>query len=67
MTELQKKTLDWILQQIDRINKESEEIGEMLLDTEDRELIEVLDERLKGLEKELDHYNKKFLFEKENM
>lgn len=64
MTELQQQTLDWISKQIDEINKESVDIGEMLLETEDKELIEVLDEKLKDLENQLENLNMKFQFEK---
>jgi hypothetical protein len=64
VTELQQQTLDWISKQIDEINKESVDIGEMLLETEDKELIEVLDEKLKDLENQLENLNMKFQFEK---
>ena len=67
MTELQQQTLDWISKQIDEINDESVDIGEMLLETEDKELIEVLDEKLKDLENQLENLNMKFQFEKKEI
>jgi succinate dehydrogenase flavin-adding protein (antitoxin of CptAB toxin-antitoxin module) len=67
VTELQQQTLDWISKQIDEINDESVDIGEMLLETEDKELIEVLDEKLKDLENQLENLNMKFQFEKKEI
>ena len=64
MTELQQQTLNWISKQIDEINNESVSIGEMLLETEDKESIKILDEKLKDLENQLENLNMKFQFEK---
>jgi chaperonin cofactor prefoldin len=64
--ELQQKTLDWISSEIDKINKESVTIGEMLLEENDRVSIKILDDKLGELEKKLDSLNQKFIFEKEN-
>lgn len=67
MTDIQKQTLDWISDQIDKINEESEDIGEMLLETNDIEIVKVLDEKLQHLEKDLECLFRKFEFEKQQI
>ncbi len=66
MDELQQKTLDWISTEIDKINKESVTIGELLLEENDKKSVKILDDKLSELEKKLDSLNQKFIFEKEN-
>lgn len=66
MDELQQKTLDWISSEIDKINKESVIIGELLLIEDDAKSVKILDDKLSVLEKKLDYLNQKFIFEKES-
>ena len=66
MDKLQEKTLDWISSEIDKINKESVTIGELLLIENDAKSVKILDDKLSVLEKKLDYLNQKFIFEKES-
>ena len=66
MDELQQKTLNWISTEIDKINKESVTIGELLLIEDDVKSVKILDDKLSVLEKKLDYLNQKFIFEKES-
>jgi chaperonin cofactor prefoldin len=65
MNDLQQKTLNWISEEIDKINQESVVIGEMLLEESNIETISILDKKLSDLEKKLDYLHQKFIFEKE--
>ena len=67
MTDIQKQTFDWISDQIDKINEESDDIGKILLETQDIKLVRVLDEKLQSLEKNLECLSRKFEFEKQQI
>jgi hypothetical protein len=57
-------TLTWINSQLDELNGKSKLIGEMLLEEENVELIQILDKKLAGIEKEYDMLHNKLLQEK---
>jgi hypothetical protein len=49
---IQLQTITWLQQQIDAINAKATLIGEMLMEENNRELIEILDKKLAELEHE---------------
>jgi hypothetical protein len=57
-------TLDWINSQLDELNGKSKLIGEMLLEEDNIELIQILDKKLADLEKEYNVLGNKLLQEK---
>jgi hypothetical protein len=61
------ETILWLNNQIDKINKEATEIGEMLLEETDIQLVKVLDRRLQNLEKKMSYLQQKIDFEKRHL
>jgi hypothetical protein len=58
-------TILWLNKEIDKINKEATEIGEMLLEEDDIQLVKILDKRLQNLEEKMIYLQQKINFEKE--
>jgi hypothetical protein len=63
---LYKETLKWIDNQLDQVHKASIIVGEKLLKEENPEIIELLDQKLTHLEKQVSFLNTKFEYEKRN-
>jgi hypothetical protein len=63
---LYKETLKWIDAQLDKVHQESIIIGEKLLVEENPEILELLDQKLIYLEKQVSMLNTKFEYEKQN-
>ena len=63
---LYKETLKWIDNQLDQVHKASIIVGEKLLNEENPEIIELLDQKLSHLEKQVSFLNTKFEYEKRN-
>ena len=63
---LYKETLKWIDNQLDQVHKASIIVGEKLLKEENPEIIELLDQKLSHLEKQVSFLNTKFEYEKRN-
>jgi hypothetical protein len=61
-----KETLKWIDKQLDQVHKASIIVGEKLLEEENPEIIELLDQKLSHLEKQVSFLNTKFEYEKRN-
>jgi len=63
---LYKETLKWIDAQLDKVHQESIIVGEKLLAEENPEILELLDQKLIHLEKQVSMLNTKFEYEKQN-
>lgn len=63
---LYKETLKWIDFQLDKIHQESIIVGDKLLKEENPEILELLDQKLIHLEKQVSILNSKFDYEKRN-
>lgn len=63
---LYRETLKWIDNQLDQVHKASIIVGEKLLKEENPEIIELLDQKLSHLEKQVSFLNTKFEYEKRN-
>ncbi len=61
-----RETLKWIDKQLDRVHKASIIVGEKLLKEQSPEIIELLDQKLSHLEKQVSILNTKFEYEKRN-
>ena len=61
-----RETLKWIDKQLDQIHKASIIVGEKLLNEESPEIVELLDQKLAHLEKQISFLNTKFEYEKRN-
>lgn len=59
-------TIKWINQEIDKLHEESVKVGEMLLEERDYDLIKILDNKLKEIEKKMNYLQSKLNFEKLN-
>ncbi len=59
------ETLAWLNKQLDELNGKSKLIGEMLLEENNPELIQILDKKLAQIEKEYNGLHNKLLQEKE--
>lgn len=59
------ETLAWLNKQLDELNGKSKLIGEMLLEEDSPELIQILDRKLAEIEKEYKGLHNKLLLEKE--
>jgi hypothetical protein len=59
------ETILWLNKEIDKINDEAIEIGEMLLEETDIQLVKILDKRLQKLEEKMSYIQQKIRFEKE--
>jgi len=58
-------TLVWLNKQLDELNGKSKLIGEMLLEEDNPELVQILDRKLTEIEKEYNSLHNKLLQEKE--
>ena len=61
-----RETLKWIDKQLDQVHKASIIVGEKLLKEQSPEIIELLDQKLSHLEKQVSILNTKFEYEKRN-
>jgi hypothetical protein len=59
-------TIKWINQEIDKLHKESVQIGEMLLEEEGYDSVKILDNKLKEIEKKMSYLQSKLEFERNN-
>ena len=59
-------TIKWVNQEIDKLHQESVEIGEMLLQEEEYDLVKVLDSKLKDIENKMKYLQSKLEFERNN-
>jgi hypothetical protein len=59
------ETLTWLNKQLDELNGKSKLIGEMLLEEDSPELVQILDKKLAQIEKEYNGLHNKLLQEKE--
>ena len=59
------ETLSWLNKQLDELNGKGKLIGELLLEEDSPELIQILDRKLAEIEKEYNSLHNKLLQEKE--
>jgi chaperonin cofactor prefoldin len=59
-------TIKWVNHEIDKLHQESVEIGEMLLQEEEYDLVKVLDSKLKDIENKMKYLQSKLEFERNN-
>lgn len=59
-------TIKWINQEIDKLHEESVKVGELLLAENDYDLIKILDDKLKEIEKKTNYLQSKIEFERNN-
>jgi hypothetical protein len=60
------QTLKWVNDELDKVNKESEQIGEMLMEATDPKIVKLLDNKLAELENKIAYLFSKIEIEKRN-